>query len=62
MKLENKNLLKLNVVITFALIVLNNYYKMEMLKNVQYVEKKSGIKLIDLMNIIYFISFVYFVI
>ena len=41
-KMMRKNLLKLNVNITYVMNVINNYYKLIKIKNVQYVDNMIG--------------------
>ena len=45
--MENKNLLKLHVIILYVLNVLNNYIKVIIVMTVQYAEKRIGFKFND---------------
>ena len=53
--MENKNLLKLHVIIVYVLNVLNNYIKVIIVMTVQYAEKEIGL----IFNISFKIKIVY---
>lgn len=69
---ESKNLWKQNVGIKYVLNVLNKYVKVKIVTNVQYVDKKTGLNVMNIYKIVeifknellwvYYFNYLYFII